>query len=161
MKPHLIATLPDPKQAEEAFHQLKNWVKQEDISFIHKPEEEKSPTEDASADSIGDGVTWGSAIGGVVGLTVGMSTLLVPGIGPIMAAGPIYAALAGVTTGGILGGLLDLGINRYTAEKIEEHLQSGNIVITVEIPDESFRSQIINTLKNNGAIDIHEELVKP
>ncbi|NCT37745.1 hypothetical protein GTW56_16315 [Bacillus sp. EB93] len=41
-----------------------------------------------------DGLVAGAAAGGAVGLTgllIGMSALAVPGIGPILAAGPIFA----------------------------------------------------------------------
>src|SRR5690606_4287287 len=100
-KPHIIATFYDLSQAEHAFHELLNVVPRDDISFVHRPDPEKMEENDLSSDPPLNGVLLGSAIGGVGGILTGLSMLLFPGIGIIMAAGPIYGALAGATAGGI------------------------------------------------------------
>ena len=43
--------------------------------------------------------------GGAVGWLLGMGALAIPGIGPVVAAGPIMGALAGLGAGSVLGGL--------------------------------------------------------
>lgn len=159
-KPHIIATFYDRHKAEQAFHALQQIVPKDDVSFMHMPDTEQNETQDASADGVADGVGWGAAAGGVGGLALGLSMLLIPGIGPILALGPIYTAISGATVGGIIGGLADMGINRYTAEKIEEHLDQGAIIITVEVPTSEQRSTITQILYDCAAIEIVDEPVQ-
>src|ERR1700733_12935302 len=52
------------------------------------------------------GAVAGGAIGGTLGVLAGIGALAIPGIGPLLAAGPIIAALAGVGSGGLVGGLI-------------------------------------------------------
>jgi len=60
----------------------------------------------------------GAVLGGALGWLAGIGTLAIPGVGPLVAAGPIMAALAGVGVGGTIGGitgmLIGMGIP-YTA----------------------------------------------
>ena len=46
----------------------------------------------------------GAAVGGVLGWLVGIGALAIPGIGPLVAAGPIVAALAGAGAVGATAG---------------------------------------------------------
>src|SRR5215469_3507969 len=50
--------------------------------------------------------TAGGVVGGAVGLMAGLGALAIPGVGPLIAAGPIMATLAGAGVGGAVGGLL-------------------------------------------------------
>src|SRR5690606_3670541 len=60
--------------------------------------------------NLSDGTAWGGALGAVGGLLAGAGALAIPGVGPIIAAGPLAAALSGAVAGGLAGGLMDLGI---------------------------------------------------
>ena len=46
------------------------------------------------------GAATGGAIGGSLGLLAGIGALAIPGVGPLIAAGPIMATLAGLGVGG-------------------------------------------------------------
>jgi len=46
----------------------------------------------------------GAVLGGALGLLAGIGALAIPGVGPLIAAGPIMAALAGLGVGGAVGG---------------------------------------------------------
>ena len=46
------------------------------------------------------GVGVGGTVGGTLGLLAGIGALAIPGVGPLIAAGPIMGALAGVGLGG-------------------------------------------------------------
>jgi hypothetical protein len=46
------------------------------------------------------GAASGALIGGTLGWLVGIGVLVIPGLGPFIAAGPIVAALAGLGAGG-------------------------------------------------------------
>src|ERR1700678_2914913 len=65
------------------------------------------------------GVPKGGLIGGTLGLPAGIGALAIPGIGPVIAAGPIMASLAGLGVGGAVGGLIGalvgMGIPEFEA----------------------------------------------
>src|SRR6202007_2407732 len=46
----------------------------------------------------------GAVLGGALGLLAGIGALAIPGVGPLIAAGPIMATLAGGGVGGAVGG---------------------------------------------------------
>jgi|SRR5579862_4831580 len=52
------------------------------------------------------GVAAGGVLGGTLGLLAGIGTLAIPGVGPLIAAGPVMATLAGIGAGGTVGGLV-------------------------------------------------------
>ena len=72
------------------------------------------------------GAGTGGVLGGVTGWLVGIGTLAIPGLGPFIAAGPIMAALAGLT-----GALIGMGIPEYEAKLYEGKIKEGNILIAV------------------------------
>src|SRR5258705_4296195 len=51
------------------------------------------------------GAVTGGVIGGTLGLLAGIGALAIPGVGPLIAAGPIMAPLAGAGAGAALGGM--------------------------------------------------------
>jgi hypothetical protein len=81
------------------------------------------------------GVGSGAAVGGALGWLVGVGALAIPGIGPVIAAGPIIATLAGIGVGGALGGfagaLIGVGIPEYEARKYEGRILKGGILVAV------------------------------
>ena len=85
------------------------------------------------------GAATGGVAGGVIGLLAGIGALAIPGVGPLIAAGPIMAALSGAAvgaaTGGIVGGLIGLGIPEVEAKIYEEKLKTGNYLISVHAHD--------------------------
>jgi hypothetical protein len=104
------------------------------------------------------GATAGGITGGVLGLLAGIGSLAIPGVGPLIAAGPIMAALSGAavgaTTGGIVGGLVGLGIPEIEAKRYEEKLKNGNYVIAVDADDRDEVNRAKELFKNEGADDI-------
>jgi hypothetical protein len=81
------------------------------------------------------GVTTGGAIGGALGVLAGAGLLAIPGLGPVLAAGPIMAGLAGLGVGGAVGGLtgalVGMGIPEFEAKRYEGRLQQGGILLSV------------------------------
>ena len=51
------------------------------------------------------GAGTGAVLGGTLGWLVGIGALAIPGLGPVIAAGPIMGALAGMGAGGAVGGI--------------------------------------------------------
>src|ERR1700688_3152058 len=81
------------------------------------------------------GAGTGGVIGGVFGWVTGIGSLMIPGIGVFIAAGPIVAALTGVAVGaavgGIAGALIGLGIPEIEAKRYESKVKEGNILLSV------------------------------
>src|SRR5581483_9283349 len=69
------------------------------------------------------GAGTGGVLGGALGWLVGIGALAIPGLGPLVAAGPIMAALsgaaAGAAVGGLSGALIGMGIPEYEAKRYE------------------------------------------
>ncbi len=107
------------------------------------------------------GAVAGGALGGAAGLAVSLMGIAIPGIGPILAAGPIVAALAGAGTGavagGLIGGLTELGVPEAEAEYYAESVRRGGAVVTVRV-DESRVDEAEALLGRHGAIDINERV---
>ena len=81
------------------------------------------------------GITTGGIVGGTLGLLAGIGALAIPGVGPLIAAGPIVAALAGVGAGGAVGGLIGalvgMGIPEYEAKRFEGAVKNGGTLVSV------------------------------
>ena len=104
------------------------------------------------------GVAAGGTIGGTLGLLAGIGALAIPGVGPLIAAGPIMGALAGLGVGGAVGGvvgaLVGMGIPEYEAKRYEGRVKEGGVLLSVhcDTSDEITRAKDI--LKRTGAEDI-------
>jgi hypothetical protein len=90
------------------------------------------------------GAIAGGVMAGVLGWLVGIGSLAIPGVGPLIAAGPILAAMSGAAAGGavggLAGGLVGLGIPEYEAKQYEGKVKNGNILISVHTEDSKERS---------------------
>src|SRR6478609_10278109 len=100
----------------------------------------------------------GGALGGTLGLLAGLGALAIPGVGPLIAAGPIVGALAGAGAGGavgsLVGALIGMGIPEYEAKRYEGHVKNGGVLLSVhcDTSDEIRRAKEI--LKRTGAEDV-------
>src|SRR6476659_4052159 len=81
------------------------------------------------------GAGTGAALGGALGWLAGIGSLAIPGLGPLIAAGPIMAALAGVgigsAVGGVTGALIGMGIPEYEAKRFEGLIKEGKVLLSV------------------------------
>ena len=104
------------------------------------------------------GVTTGGVIGGTLGLLAGIGALAIPGVGPLIAAGPIMGALAGLgvggAVGGIVGALVGMGIPEYEAKRFEGAVKNGGTLLSVHCDTSEEISRAKDTLKVTGAKDI-------
>ena len=104
------------------------------------------------------GVGVGGAVGGTLGLLAGIGALAIPGVGPLIAAGPIMAALAGLgvggAVGGIVGALVGMGIPEYEAKRYEGRVKDGGILLSVHCDSSEEISRAKEILKATGAEDI-------
>lgn len=104
------------------------------------------------------GAVAGGAVGGTLGLLAGIGALAIPGVGPLIAAGPIMAALAGMGVGGTVGGLVGLlvgmGIPEYEAKRYEGRVKDGGILLSVHSDNSEWTKRAKEILKRTGAQDI-------
>jgi len=104
------------------------------------------------------GASAGGVVGGALGWLAGIGALAIPGVGPLIAAGPIMAALSGAAVGaavgGITGALVGLGIPEYEAKRYEGKIKSGNILIAVHSEDSEQTKQAKAIFEEFGAQDI-------
>src|SRR6202522_818803 len=104
------------------------------------------------------GVTTGGVIGGALGLLAGIGALAIPGVGPLIAAGPIMASLAGLGVGGAVGGLIGalvgMGIPEYEAKRYEGRVKDGGVLLSVHCDTSDAVSRAKDLLKQTGAEDI-------
>jgi len=100
----------------------------------------------------------GMAVGGVLGWLAGIGTLAIPGVGPLIAAGPILAALSGAalggTVGGLTGALVGMGIPEFEAKRYETKVRGGNVLISVHSEDSNETERAKEIFQNAGAEDI-------
>lgn len=104
------------------------------------------------------GAATGGITGGVIGLLAGIGALAIPGVGPLIAAGPIMAALSGAAVGaaagGVVGGLIGLGIPELEAKVYEGKLKTGNYLVSVHAHDSKEVSRAKDIYKAEDAEDI-------
>ncbi len=104
------------------------------------------------------GVGVGGVVGGTLGLLAGIGALAIPGVGPLIAAGPIMGALAGLGVGGAVGGLVGalvgLGIPEYEAKRYEGRVKDGGILVSVHCDTSEEVSRAKDVLKQAGGEDI-------
>src|SRR5690606_14168621 len=87
---------------------------------------------DLTAENIADGTAWGGAIGAAGGLLAGAGALAIPGMGPLLAVGPLAATLSGAMVGAVTGGLIDLGVPEERGRDYEEEVKQGSVLAVVE-----------------------------
>lgn len=113
----------------------------------------ESPTQ--TVEGAGAGAAAGSVVGGLGGLLLGLGTLVIPGVGPFLAAGPLAAALGGViaggAAGGVLGALAGMGIEKSEAVAYEEALNRGDLLVLVQA-DHSRYDRVVDIFRS-----LHEE----
>lgn len=143
----------DKQDADAAFKAAVNrGYKPEEINVLMSDDTRKkfyntTTTADASdtvikterGDKSMEGLALGGALGGtvlgVIGAVIALSsTIVIPGIGLVI-AGPLAAGLVGAGTGSIAGGLIGAlvgaGIPEDRAKLYEQGIKRGGIVVTV------------------------------
>ena len=104
------------------------------------------------------GASAGGLLGGTLGWLAGIGALAIPGVGPLIAAGPIMGLLSGAAvgaaTGGLTGALVGYGIPELEAKQYEGKVKGGNILLSVHTDDSTQVSRVKDILKKHNAEDI-------
>lgn len=168
---HAFGVFSNREAAEIALHELKTSdFPMDKVSIIAKDAEQNDRVGGAQmSDRVGDqnvntptgvvadtltGATWGT-------LLVGLSSLALPGIGPVLAAGSVGAALVtgvvgtgvgAAATGNLVNALTDLGIPEEHARSYSDRLLGGNYLVIVEGTDDEI-GRAESVLSNGGIQD--------
>src|SRR5215212_9434223 len=121
----------------------------------------------STAEGAGAGAVGGGVLGGVLGLLVGVGALAIPGIGPVLAAGPLAAALGaagastlvgagiGAAAGGVIGALVGAGIPEEDAGFYAEGIRRGGTLVLVKSSDD-MAQRAYDAMRRYGAVDVDE-----
>lgn len=123
--------------------------------------------EDAKGDAA-LAATGGGVVGGLAGLLAGVGALTIPGLGPILAIGPLAAALSstaagaaiGATLSGLGGALLGWDVAERHAAALDRGVGQGGILLAVQAEAaDAGRARAI--LRAAGAEQLADERVGP
>ena len=148
---HAIGTFPNRQSAEQALMELRDTgFPMDKISVIAKnfDRDQQLGGDDTSkrtltqAEGVALGATTGAATGGLLALA-GSLVLFVPGVGPVLAAESILAALLGsgaiAGIGGLVGALQGWFIPEEQARIYNDRVSQGNYLVTVESTEDDIR----------------------
>jgi uncharacterized membrane protein len=154
----IIGMFDDPTTARRALDTLRNSsLPLEDISLIAQNTDGTLAADNSGDVSAAQGATVGAVWGGLVGL----AALLIPGIGPFIAFGALGAALTGVVTGAVVGGisaaLIDFsGIPEDEAHGYEQQVRDGKTLLAVKARDED-SAEVRRILNEIGASTVRDD----
>jgi hypothetical protein len=153
----------DRAQAESIVDRLKNeGFSSNEISVLMA---DKQGTKDFADDketkapeAAATGAGAGIGLGAVLGWLAGIGSLAIPGVGPLIAAGPIMGALGGAAvggaTGGIIGGLVGMGIPEEDAKNYDDRVRGGGVMVSVHTDDVGHIIRARDIFEDCGATDI-------
>ncbi|MFC3803816.1 general stress protein [Cohnella sp. GCM10012308] len=157
----VVGTFRNEQDVIDAIEALKaaGWNK-DDISVVsHKREavhHVDTVTGTNSAEGMVTGGVAGAFLGGTAGLLATAGLLFIPGLGPLLAAGPIATVIAGAAVGGstgtLIGGLVGLGIPDREAEIYKTLVEQDHLLVIVKTGAEN-RSHVESIFQAFGAIE--------
>ncbi|WP_457939325.1 hypothetical protein [Mesorhizobium sp. 10J20-29] len=132
------------EQAEAAVDALgEAGIGSENISLV------RPGHEDDDDDGL-EGAAVGATVGGVLGA---LAAFAIPGIGPVVGAGWLAAALTGAAAGGLIGALADAGIDEDDAHVYAEGIRRGNTLVTARVEDAQVDAAAA-ILNQSGSLDL-------
>lgn len=151
----VVGVFEDRSSLDDAYRELlASGISGDDVSILSQGDAAAPPMSSGDTNA-GTGTAVGATAGVVLGGIVGLAALAIPGVGPLIAAGPIVAALAGATTGGAVGALAGsfagLGVPSEHATQYEEAVRGGGTFISVKTPDTDAAKRAAAVLEAHGA----------
>jgi hypothetical protein len=131
---------------------------------LSRPEDHVTTTENSEEKviaAVGKGAALGGGLGAVAG---GVSSLLIPGLGPLVIGGYLAASFLGAglgaSVGGVMAGLMKAGVDESNARLFEAGLRHGGVVVCLST-DEAHAREAVRILDRNGALDMDEHGLNP
>lgn len=154
----IVGVFESRERAREAIEALEaEGFSEDDLSIVARQQEGQEGGGQDSGDLTADitqGAAWGGGLGALGGLLAGAGALAIPGIGPILAAGPLAAGLSGAVAGGVAGGLIDMGIPEEAGQQFEEDVKQGRLLAIVETEEDDQVGRVERLLEEYGADEI-------
>ncbi|KYC43660.1 signal transduction histidine kinase LytS [Scytonema hofmannii PCC 7110] len=170
-----VGTFPNRQEAEAALNDLRgSGFTMNQVSILAKNAEHndqiagadiKDRGDDESQEGAGIGAVAGTVLGGLGGLLVGLEALIIPGVGPFLAAGTIATTLAGAgigaAAGSLVGALTGAGIPEEDARAYSDRISQGDYLVMIEgTEDEINRASSIlrnRNIRNWNIYDVSNE----
>jgi len=131
-----------------------NWYSKDKKTF---PDRDLNGKDDR-AEAAGTGAGVGAAVGTTVGVLTGLGIMAIPGLGPLVAAGWLATAAAGLAaggaTGGIIGALTQAGVSKEEADIYAEGLRRGGAVVSVKV-DDADRARV-QAILDRGSVKVSD-----
>jgi uncharacterized protein (TIGR02271 family) len=163
--PNVIGVFDNSSQAQAAVERMINaGIDRDQISLVSRDAEHDKNRDETTehTSGAGKGAGIGAALGGIGGLIAGIAGLAIPGVGPIIAAGPIAAAIGGMlggaglgaAAGGLIGALTDMGVPEEDARHYEDQVRQGKSLVTVRADNDNEADRASNIMQVQGAVDV-------
>jgi uncharacterized membrane protein len=148
----VVGLLDRQAEAQKAVEELLNsGFRREDIGMLVVA---------PGADQLVNNAAKGVFLGSLAGLLIGAATMLLPGVGWVMVAGPVSTLLLGTAlgaaAGGVIGALRSKGVPEKDAQFYAEGVRRGGVLITVATRTDEAAKRAEEILKRHGAVDIDE-----
>ncbi len=156
----VIGVFEDAAAAERAINDLKvAGFTPDSISVVTKDRTEQRELTEVAGNRAEEGALAGALGGGTLGAVLGWllagGVALIPGIGPVAAAGIFGATLTGALVGGAVGSisaaLVGQGIPEDEAAEYEEHVKGGRSLLTVQAANGQLLQSALDVFDRNNA----------
>jgi hypothetical protein len=158
--PLILALFDSPASAAGAARELHRiGVPRERISVVARSHDEEGALAeqmDATPGADIEDSRTAARLGELSGQVLAAIALVMPGIGPIVAAGPLSAGLgeaAGHVAGSVASVLAGAGVSEPRAEALQRAVESGAVLLGVHAV-ESDPQQVRSILQQSGAADV-------
>jgi hypothetical protein len=162
MHPLVLALFDQPASAAAAARDLRSLgVSRERVSVVARSHDEEGRLAEAAGASPGSEIEdsrAASQLGELSAHLLAAIALVIPGVGPIVADGPLAAGLgeaAGHVAGGIARALHQAGIERDEAHRWQQRIEEGAILIGAHV-DPGTVNTARDIFARNGAASVAE-----
>lgn len=161
----ILATFDELEDAHSAVRDLiDNGFNRGDIGLAVYDADKAAMVDEMDDGDAAEGAGIGASFGAILGGITGLAAITIPGIGPVIAAGPLAALLgaltgagigaaSGAVTGGIVGALVDMGVPEDDAHYYAESLRRGAALVSVTVHDAN-ANRAMDILRSHNPIDI-------
>lgn len=164
---HVLGVVPDRATAEQVIANVRAaGFPQQDVSIIMAQREPEPDRLDQEADQTGEGAkdvakhaAAGAGVGGALGIGVGLASMAIPGVGPVVGAGAIISLLTG---GSVVGGLAGAFSSENETEQVIQRygmaLREGQAIVSVTAHDAETAKQAQELLRRYDVANINSYL---